>query len=121
MTTAKRNSALPRPHERATQRTSRAVAASQSDDTAKNVEQVIMTLGEIACIADRLRTLGSNILEETDYEDAQTVRYLAAQIGWMADLASTKLGGGELFGGAETWLLPPAYNAIDSGVIAEQD
>lgn len=35
------------------------------------------------------------------------------QLGWLADLATEKLGGNQMHGSAEEWLLPPVYFGRD--------
>jgi hypothetical protein len=45
------------------------------------------------------------------------VRAAVRQVGWLADLGSTKLGGhgnGPLRNSPEDWLLPPTYRALSA-------
>lgn len=37
------------------------------------------------------------------------LRDLVGRMGWLADLGLGKLNGGQCVGGAEEWMLPPAY------------
>ena len=48
----------------------------------------------------------------TTWNEAQTARFLAMQVGWLADLASTKLGHMVLYGDAEQWMCPPIYRRV---------
>lgn len=47
-------------------------------------------------------------LDQTTHQ-LMFLRDLVSRLGWLADLGLGKLNGGQCVGGAEEWMLPPAY------------
>lgn len=84
------------------------------------IEQIQYALIEVAVMADTIRK--NSILSTQEVSETGNLQLLealvasnerlAAQIGYVSDLCSSKLGGIELLGGAESWLMPPAYNVL---------
>lgn len=91
---------------------------ADSKITSAALRQAGIALNELATLANQLddecrRTHGT-LLEDRDAEGVQLeldrLRASICQMGWLADLASEKIGGDIARGGAEAWLLSPAYH-----------
>lgn len=91
--------------------------------SADTIEQIGYALGEIASLAtviNRNSIQSTQELNESKHNQLLleslilSNEHLAAQIGYIADLCSAKIGGIETLGGAERWLLPPAYNVLQA-------
>lgn len=86
------------------------------------VKQLHYLLSEISQNADAIAHLVCECVEAGD--DLESVnkllfaaRSIANQIGWAADLGGGKLGSVLVFkGGAEDWMMPPAYHYEASAV-----
>lgn len=88
-------------------------SSTEPAPSALDIDQAQTLICEIATRADALnRVLCESIQSCKDNDSASLCvasQCLATQIGWMADLAATKLGGGRVVGGAEEWMLPPIF------------
>jgi len=83
------------------------------------IGQVGCALGQIAELATVIkRNSIKSIVEMNEGEDGQEAlealilsnQHLAAQVGFLADLCSRSVNSYVMNGGAEQWLLPPAYH-----------
>jgi hypothetical protein len=86
--------------------------------TSAALQQAGVALNELASLADSLDREcffnHSELIEDRDTEAVQLeldrLRAAICKMGWLADLASEKIGGDVARGGAEAWLLAPAYH-----------
>lgn len=78
-----------------------------------NLTQIRELATKIAGSAQTIEMMAVLCVEGTEDAEASAAgcaaRDLAAQVGWMADMIITKLGGAGCVGGAEEWMLPPTY------------
>jgi len=86
--------------------------------TSAALQQAGVVLNELATLASQLDreccfTHGS-LIQDRDAEgvhlELDRLRAAICKMGWLADLASEKIGGDVARGGAEAWLLSPAYH-----------
>jgi hypothetical protein len=70
-------------------------------------------LQHVAATANEADALCYQAAGEQQTELAEQLRHAVCRIGWMADLALTRLGHPPVVGGAEDWLLPPSYHWED--------
>jgi len=84
-----------------------------AESVAKQLEYVLSGIAENADALERL--LIECVMDSKSDEIAQLLtasQTLAQQIGWAADLGVQKLGGVMVMkGGAEAWMMPPAYHS----------
>ena len=80
------------------------------------IKQVNFAASEIAQIAQVIHRNAIQSTEEINSDDSRLLealvisnQNLALQIGYISDLISEKLNGIPTRGGAERWLMPPAY------------
>jgi hypothetical protein len=93
------------------------LASPAPGPTAGQVIQACILVNQIAEIADMLHGIAVTMVAEAGEDSVRaplSVRYLSAQLGWLADLAVTKLGDQPLKSAAEEWMLPPLYHQYDS-------
>lgn len=85
------------------------------------IKQVSYALGEIAELATVIkRNSIQSVVEMNEGEVGQEAlealilsnQHLAAQVGFIADLCAKNINSHVMMGGAEHWLLSPAYNAL---------
>jgi hypothetical protein len=103
-----------------TKKTSTAAAAVAGDD----INRATHLFEEIATAANNLDKMfykrmnawtgldDSGEFDEHQFAELDQVRKAIQTIGWMADNGTTKLGGSEIRGDAEAWLMSPVYQAI---------
>lgn len=98
-------------------------AIRRPDANPVDVRRATACLEQIATLADALDRecylgpLGGDV-DQAAPEVPEPVRLLVhrlqdavCQLGWMADRGAGLLGGTEVRGGADAWLLPAAFNA----------
>lgn len=83
-------------------------------------EKAVTLLNAIAHAASEANQLCSRFDPvEGDIEHYELQLHLLQEtvnrMGWMADLASSRLGGPMVIGGAAAWLAPAAFNAPNGG------
>lgn len=87
--------------------------------TSAEIQQAGIVLNELATLANQIDreayfTHGDFFGEGVDSERASLeldrLRSAIRKMGWLADLASEKIGGDIARGGAEAWLLSPSYH-----------
>lgn len=95
-----------------------ALTPTEPVPTALDIDQARTLIGEIASCADALKQLICSVAESLSASENDRLAVatnvasqgLAEKIGWAADVAVKKLGGGQVVGGAEEWMLPPIYS-----------
>jgi hypothetical protein len=77
------------------------------------VRQAAHILERLCSLAETLHELGEEVIQSDAGQHVhlgQAVAALASQAGWLADLGAAKLGGLQMHGDPERWMLPPLYH-----------
>jgi len=86
--------------------------------TTADIERAGIIVTEIAELATALQGLAisaiDNGAENYNESAALAARSLSEKVGWLADLAASKLGAARYRGAAEEWMLPPSYHATEA-------
>lgn len=78
--------------------------------------QLSEILGQICSTA---RSFDELLIDMPDFPGAHSLRCIAQNMGFLADLGLSKIGSIPSIGGAEDWFLPPSYHDAAGDKIAE--
>lgn len=75
--------------------------------------ELLIEMARLAHEGDRICFYGPDNPDPAEAQlNIDTLRRLLQRIGWLADLASDKLGQEMLIGDAAAWMLPPMYHEV---------
>lgn len=88
--------------------------------TSADIKQAGVVMNELATLANEVdrgcyfihgQLVGADVEAERISCELNRLRSAICTMGWLADIASGKIGGSIAKGGAEEWLLPPSYHS----------